>query len=156
MEHLDAYAKYLNFLLSQSTLLSWTEARFRIPKTQIASGLLVLTVATLSLHIGHLTISNALTILAPAHMFLESAISNDNRRTQSIGLYFLLLKLINTFQNFFYAPICAYLPLWFLVKVVFCWWLVLPSSRGIEIVYGKVMPYSSLILGYLSSEKDTS
>ncbi|TPX66215.1 hypothetical protein CcCBS67573_g07909 [Chytriomyces confervae] len=154
MEHFDGYAKYLS---KKSTLLSWTEARFRIPKTQIAASFLVLTVATLSLHIGHLTISNALTILAPAHMFLDSAISNDNRRTQCIGFYFVVLKLINTVQKLFYAAICGYLPLWFLVKVVFCWWLVLPSSRqGIEILYGKVTPYSSLILGYVSSEANTS
>ncbi|KAI8615147.1 hypothetical protein BC830DRAFT_321061 [Chytriomyces sp. MP71] len=152
MEHIDAYIRHFDFLLSRNRVLSWIEAKLRIPKTQIATVLLLITAASLAFHIGHLTVSNALTTFLPARAFLNSCLENNTRGILLYGFYFLVLRCVNVVQDALYEPIMAFLPLWFLCKVGWCWWAWLPGSMGIEVLYQFTQKYVPKILKMFKDE----
>ncbi|ORY45268.1 hypothetical protein BCR33DRAFT_716556 [Rhizoclosmatium globosum] len=150
--HIQQYHHHIDFLLSQSPFLCRIEASTRIPKTRIAAAVILITILSLSLHILHLPLSHILTVALPSRLFMQYAETSNAHGIRALGLYFLILKVVNSFQNLMYDWILDYLPLFFLVKVGVCWWMFLPTSMGIEVVFNRIWPYYLMFRGVIDDQ----
>ncbi|KAJ1556772.1 ER membrane protein DP1/Yop1, partial [Cladochytrium tenue] len=124
--------------LSKFRTLNLIEARTTVPKVYIAlvGYLLVSLSVFLNIFAGFTT--GVLGLVYPLYRFLEAGQKGDTEGLKSFGFFFAILSLLTTVEEVFLSTILYYFPFYFVMKLVFVFWLMLPGYQGAHLLYGLV------------------
>jgi len=127
--------------LAKFGFLNDMEARTRIPKTYGVLGLSSTLVLLILLNLFGLAspVTNLIGWVLPAYLScqaLESPGKNDDKQWLT---YWIVFGLFNFLESSMLRLVLYYFPMYFTFKVVAILWLVLPQTRGAEMVYDNLV-----------------
>ncbi|KAI9336336.1 hypothetical protein BDR26DRAFT_491644 [Obelidium mucronatum] len=112
MEAVEIYRKQLDTHLSNYKTLNQIEEKTKVSKVYIAiAGVLFVSFSVL-FNVLHVFTTNVIATVVPAIRFLDAAQKNDTETMKVFGFYFLLLSVIDVFEDLFYDYVLYYNPYW--------------------------------------------
>ncbi|KAK1922493.1 TB2/DP1, HVA22 family-domain-containing protein [Papiliotrema laurentii] len=138
---LSGQVQSLDAELNKYPVLRDIEAKTKVPK---AYGVLVLAASAVALIFFNILglaqpVSNLIGWALPAYLSvqaIESPGTNDDKQWLT---YWVVFGSLNLAESLGLRPILYWIPMWFVFKTLFTIWLMLPATRGAEILYSNVI-----------------
>ncbi|KAJ3063309.1 ER membrane protein DP1/Yop1, partial [Rhizoclosmatium hyalinum] len=143
----EEYRKNLDKHLSQYKTLNQIEAQTKVNKVYIAIAGVVFVAISVLFNVLHVFTTNIIATVVPAIRFLDAAQKNDVEGMKTFGFYFLLLSLVDTFEDLFYDWILYYNPYWWAQKLILVSWLFFPQYLGAKTIYNLIAPHYAKLTG---------
>jgi len=127
--------------LNKYPVLRDIEARTRVPKAYAVLGLAASSVTLIFFNMFGLAqpVSNLIGWALPAYLSvqaIESPGTNDDKQWLT---YWVVFGSLNLAESMGLRAILYWVPMWFVFKSVFTIWLMLPATRGAEVLYFNVV-----------------
>lgn len=127
--------------LNKYPVLRDIEARTKVPKAYGVLGLAVSSVVLIFFNMFGLAspISNLIGWALPAYLSvqaIESPSQNDDKQWLT---YWVVFGLLNLAESWAIRPILYWVPMYFVFKTLAIIWLMLPATRGAEVLYINVV-----------------
>ncbi|KAK4686705.1 receptor expression-enhancing protein 5/6, partial [Tremellales sp. Uapishka_1] len=127
--------------LSKFPILRDLESRTRVPKAYGVLGLAFTFVVLIFFNMFGLAspVSNLIGWALPAYLSvqaIESPGTNDDKQWLT---YWVVFGSLNLLESAAIRPLLYWVPMYFVFKTVFTVWLMLPATRGAEVLYTNVL-----------------
>jgi len=127
--------------LSKYPMLRDLEARTKVPKAYAVLGLAASSVILIFFNMFGLAapVSNLIGWALPAYLSvqaIESPGTNDDKQWLT---YWVVFGSMNLAESMGIRAILYWVPMYFVFKTVFTIWLMLPATRGAEVLYHNVL-----------------
>ncbi|KAI8844147.1 TB2/DP1, HVA22 family-domain-containing protein [Chytridium lagenaria] len=141
MDQVEAYRQQFDHYLSKFRTLNQLEAITKVPKVAIALvGYLLISVSVFFNIYASLT-TGLIGIIYPTYRLLEALQKKDQDGTFVFGFYFCVFSVVNTFEIVILDALLAYVPYYYVAKLVGICWLFFPGYLGAKHIYTFVAPH---------------
>ncbi|GAA95906.1 uncharacterized protein L969DRAFT_69848 [Mixia osmundae IAM 14324] len=137
MDKVNYYIQQIDKELAKFPALQNLEKQTSVPKSYAAIGVIGLLGFFVFFNIAAGFLTNFIGWIIPAYYSLkalETPASGDD--TQWLT-YWVVFGLFQTFENL--ISVVSYFPYWYTVKTAFTLYLILPQTRGAEVIYHKAL-----------------
>ncbi|KAJ3099372.1 ER membrane protein DP1/Yop1 [Phlyctochytrium planicorne] len=139
-DQVEAYRQQFDHYLSKFRTLNQLEALTKVPKVAIALvGYLLISVSVFFNIYANFT-TGAIAVVYPSYRLLEAIQKKDLDGVSTFGFYFALIAAVNTVEIILLDALLAYIPYYYVAKLVGICWLFFPGYLGSKHVYALVAP----------------
>jgi len=132
------YHDHLDRELSKNAVLRDFEAKTKVPKVPIVLASAFIFFILIFFNLGGELITDLVAWAYPAYASFKVLESPGLKDATQWLTYWTLFGFIKVLE-FFLDTLLYWIPLWFVIKTVFLFWLILPQYRGAEVIHNTVL-----------------